>query len=247
MKFLVLASCLFGTAAMAADLPANLTKVYSYECETTFLEGEGVSAKELVCTPFQQLGLLSARYHYYLNRSAASSNTTKQAGDEFYPDSVCNLELLRTRCTEKLPELKFGLSAVQDQTFNVAVNLSSAPGLAPELQGYGAPATKGKCAEGLQLVQAYRAVPNTITRPLPTNFVNANANLNDILVLAPAKKAPRFEVQRMRSNESCDEIGSCSSARFDQPVAVQRVDYKAGISICVVPKASIPNAQETFP
>ncbi|MGE3261772.1 MAG: hypothetical protein AB7K68_08350 [Bacteriovoracia bacterium] len=236
------------TAAHAAELPADIAKVYSYQCETNFLEGEGVNGNELSCTSFQQLGLLSAKFTHYLSHSAAFTNAEKMARDEFYAEGVCNLPVMRMRCSETLPELRFGLAAAPSDLFSVAVSLSPAPGLAPELQGYGSAAVRGKCPSGLELVQAYRAAPKSIHRPLPTNFVNENGRLDDLLVMAPTKKTPRMEITRQRNSISCDEVGDCSMAMFDQPVGFQRVDYKAtGPGLCVIPRGSLPADGKNFP
>jgi hypothetical protein len=77
---------------------------------------------------------------------------------------------------------------------------------------------------------------------LPTGFVNVNGGLDDLVVIPPTRKPPRFEVRRERNTIACDEVGDCRAAQFDTAVGIQRADYKAsGKAICVVPRHSLEN------
>lgn len=236
---LFLSVLLFAATPAEAALPAGLNKVFAYECESTFVEGEGAAQEFVNCPPFQQLGLLKARFHYYNFSGPQGSNEEKRIGDWYSSEPVCGFDLLQHRCTEKLPELKFGLAAAQDETYSVPVALKPAPGQQAETVGYAAPAVKGKCPEGLQLMQSLRTNPKSVTKPLPSNFVNTNGRLDDWIMMAPAKKLPRFEILRERNLDACDEAGDCSSVRFDTAVGFQRFDYKAASSVCVVPASAL--------
>lgn len=236
---LALALLLASSSAFAAthrNIPRDLNEILSYQCEATFLEGEGVNGDYISCVPYQRLGLIQAKYKHYLYRNANGSNFHHWGHDTDYPN-VCGRWLPRTRCSQSRPRTAFGLATIQSPDFPVAVNLSPGPGLAPELVGFAAQTSRsGECADGLIRVWAHTATPRSMDRPLPSSFLNLGGRLNSTVIGQEVLAEYAFDVTRSRSSIGCDSIGNCAYAQFDEAELAQSALYRAGPkSVCVVP------------
>lgn len=222
-------------STLAASLPTNT--IYSYQCEATFLEGEGVGPYNVDCPAYQRLGVLTAKYTHYLFSNEDSDNFYRKGSDEFYLPSICGRQLKKVSCAESKPREAFQLSRYREGNFVVAVSLSPSRAAGAEVYGFAAPQNPdGSCAKGLEARWAYRARPNSEYGGLPNSFQNTNGNLDNWELRGKNAESPVFELLRQRNKVPCDGLGNCADAvwgdeRISQAVPYQRVQT----GICVIP------------
>lgn len=219
----------------------KVRRVYRYGCDRTFLEGEGVSPAGVACVAHQRLGLVRAKYDFYLFASALENNMTEKGGDEAFPRDVCGYNgSLRMSCTGSRPELVYGLHGERQGPFDTAVLLATRPGAAPSLTGHAALTdVHGDCPTGLVAAAPFVAEPESMGYgrhgSLPTNFVNAGSVLNNTVLSVRAPEA--FRVSREANAVPCDGAGDCGAADFREPELAQSVAYtRLTPTVCVIPR-----------
>lgn len=221
------------------NFPAQLARIYSYQCEARFLEGEGVSPHQVSCVAGQRLGQIRANYTHYLGSSAYGDNFHQRGADESY-GPVCNREMHRVICSKGNPQPAFGLSARQEGPFQVSIRLG-ANRHEQFLAGFAAPmGPDGSCPPGLVAAWIHRASPASVQYPLPSNFWNSNGGLDNWQVRGYGSELPAFTVKRLANTYPCDHNGDCSGAAFGPAEVIQEVPYSStGIGACVVPVTAL--------
>ncbi len=234
MKFL-LALSLLPITAMAWESPSEIVDIYSYQCEATFLEGEGVQPNNITCLANQHLGKITARYTHYLYSGDSGDNFHNKGADEWYLN-ICGANVQRVKCSDNEPEHKFSLSRHKEDIFQVAVSLTASRISGAHVYGYAARTENGSCPKGLKQVWTYRATPASIQWPLPSSFVNWQGNLNNFEVRSQPGELPSFDVYRQANTFPCNGWGNCSMATFGEKQLVQSVNYVRDprISVCVL-------------
>lgn len=233
--FLTLALLPLGAFAGGRHLPEQINAIYSYQCEATFFEGEGVRPDMLSCVPYQRLGLITAKYTHYLYANDDGNNFGMRMQTENYPYSLCGRQFTRTSC-ESSSEAAFGLSQYAEGEFQTPISLTASrvSGLMP--YGYAAvPDADGECAPGLEKRWAYKASPQSVTNPLPSSFWN-DGQLDNWEVRARNGHSPAFDIFREASTSPCDAGGNCWYATFGGRQLIQSTPYtKVSQPICVIP------------
>ena len=235
-------------ALASPNLPTDIASIYSYQCEATFLEGEGITPYGASCTAYQQLGLISAKYTHYLFSSSYESNFRKKGTQVSYESPICEKRLPKVSCVKSAPRLQFGLSRNYEGVFQAAVTMVPSYAHDSEIYGYAAlPLADGSCPEGLVPAQIFDAQPESITDPLPSSFMNQGGNLNNRIVAVQGSPLPDFTVSRQRNKMPCDARGSCENAEFMPSEIVQEVPYSAlDPVVCVVPKEALGNLKTHY-
>jgi hypothetical protein len=230
-------------ALASPNLPSDIASVYSYQCEATFLEGEGVGPYEMSCPAYQQLGLITAKYTRYLFSSSFENNFQKKEVNHNYSQPLCEKTVSWLSCTKSAPRLQFGLSRTPEGPFQAQVLLAPSFTQGNEVYGYAAMLLPdGSCPEGLVRARLFEAQPESVAEPLPSNFINREGNLNGQVVGVEGTPVPDFTVSRQKNEMPCDGRGSCRNAEFMQPEIVQEVPYSAlDPVVCVVPKEALGN------
>lgn len=225
--------------------------VYQYACTRTFFEGEGVSASNIVCTPSQRLGVISATYNFYTYRSGVASNSG--GGDFPFSGPICNRNsFLKIQCTNSTPSLRYGFYAEAVAPFLVGVQMTRAPEAVKgdnvplvSVYGYAAlPDNAGNCPVGLIKIRQWQAQPASIIQGMygsnpPSSFINQGNNLSNTVVEASAPA--NFVVTRQPNQTPCAGSGSstpgdCTNATFGGTTVAQSVSYTALTPIvCVIP------------
>lgn len=239
-KFLVKRSLSLREVLGAAE-GKKIRRIYRYSCDRTFFEGEGVTSHGVSCVAHQRLGLLRAKYDFYLYASALESNFREKAGDEAFPDPICGFSgTLQWSCTATVPVLEYGVYADRTNLFSTAVHLPARPGGDSSLYGFVAlPDAFGDCPTGLVSAAPFMAEPSSIGYgrygSLPSNFVNSQGTLNNVVV---STRAPEdFVVAREANSVTCDSQGDCTFAEFQEPKLAQRVSYtRLTPTVCVIPR-----------
>lgn len=235
---------LAGTAS-TAHTPLHQNKVYSYQCEANFLQGEGVTANTVACTSGQRLGLISARYTHYLFEGSSGENFSQRGRDEFYSNGVCGKNVLLVNCNVSRTKAEFALAAYPDNLFNIAIKLSPNRFTRGSPYGYAAAQMrKGVCPRGLVPYWAYVARPSTVESELPNNFINFNGGLDSYVIRGANGASPAFELYARDNTVPCDlGTGHCGGAEWGEKTLVQTVPYiQARTGVCV-----IPPGEEEFP
>lgn len=231
----------------------NVNRVYRYSCQRTFFEGEGVnfdcepgSPDCVSCVENQRLGLLHARYDFYLYRS--DRETLPKFGATFH-GAVCgrrSSEFARNNCHVSTPELRFGLYNERAGLFAIPVYLEHVPEgeVTSRLLGFAtAVDARGNCpSRSLVKAWRWRAAPVSVeegsidgTNP-PSNFLNFEGGNLDNWVLDSEKPA-NFTVVRQANVTPCDRAGNCRGVAFGARAEVQSVEYvQQPQVICVVSK-----------
>lgn len=224
-------------SAMASDLPSHTNTIYSYQCEATFLEGEGVGPFAVDCPAYQHLGTITAKYTHYLFANEDTDNFYRKRGDEFYENAICGRQIKKVSCAESEPREVFKFSRFQEGNFVVAVSLSSSREVGPEIYGFAAQQNPdGSCPDGLEARWAYRASPNSEYRGLPNSFQNTRGNLDNWELRRENAQTPAFEVLHQRNKVPCDRMGNCSKALWGNEYISQSVAYqRVQTGICVIP------------
>jgi hypothetical protein len=243
MKFLFLALgfAFIHSSAEASEMPSHINSVFKYQCERTFLEGEGIGEQWASCPRNQRLGTIQAKYSFYLYASENDSNFSEIGTTYPYQNPICDRAMIAMSCESAAIE-QFGLSKYREGKFQVGVNFTAAPGTGPRLYGFAAlPDSNGNCAEGLEKLRPYVAQPSSIWEPLPSTFINRNNHLNNYELRGANGHLPMFEVTRSPNLVPCDaRTGSCRFAEFGPKAVVQTVPYTALTpTICVLPKMGL--------
>ncbi|MGZ3692632.1 MAG: hypothetical protein ACXWQO_00060 [Bdellovibrionota bacterium] len=237
---------------LLGDLDPNYAnRVYKYSCQRTFFEGEGASPYVLSCNQGQRLGIITARYSYYLyDNQFAGNRGSKFTSSNF--GSICGRpegEFTRYSCNGA-PEIRFGLYDSPAGPFKVRVYMTKAPQGQDLSAPYGFAAmvdNSGNCAPGFVKARPYQALPESITEGSipgqnnpPSSFVNTgDGALADNLI--DTAQPENFRVIRLANSQPCSVTnGSCANANFGSPTQVQSVSYQARTPVvCVIPKALI--------
>lgn len=238
MKKSVLASLLVLFAASGANaapaLPRVISEIFSYDCKFRFFEGEGVNSDRVSCPAGQHLGLYEADYKFYLYRHKDGSNFAQRGTSAPFPAPVCGLQLEKHVCERGEPRMEFGLSAYNEGVFNIAISLVPAPHLGGFISGYAAMLDpRGNCPDGLVKIRPYYAYPPSMLDPLPSNFINANGNLNSVVIAT--ERPESFEVTRTPAETPCDARGRCRFPDGETHVASASPYVGASPVVCAVP------------
>lgn len=221
----------------------EVRKIYRYSCDRTFFEGQGVTPEIITCVAYQHLGLIHAKYDFYLYMSALENNFAEKGGDDPFHTAICGYAgSLRMSCSASIPELEFGMYGQQQGPFIVAVTLTSRPEGTQQSVMYGfaaLPDAGGDCPTGLLPAAPYVAQPETIAPgrhgSLPSSFVNSGS-LNNMRV-SVFGKIEEFQVSREASLVPCNAVGDCSLAQFQEAKLVQSVPYtRLTPVVCVLPR-----------
>lgn len=216
--------------------------IFKYSCARTFFEGEGVSESQIACVPGQRLGVISARYNFYIFRSGEDRN--EMGGDTAFESPICGRNsFLKTQCTGNTPELRYGLYKDSVAPFVVGITLTRAPEGDNLSTNYGfaaVPDSSGACPPGLEKARPWLAQPASITEGSldgmnpPSSFINANNSLNNTLV--ETTQPQNFLVTRQANAVPCDATGDCTGAEFAGSQQAQSVMYIALTpTVCVIP------------
>lgn len=234
-----------GDPARVVPFPSVVSQVFPYRCRRRFVEGEGVVENSVQCMPGQHLGFITAEYTFYLFRSTEGNNFSSKHSESFYPAPICGIQNVSRFTCEHTQEAEFGLSAKQEGAFVAGVWLSSSPsgdGPLSALYGFAAlPDQKGQCPANLVAARPYLAQPQSLIEPLPTNFINSNNSLNNILIRTKDRGAPaNFEVWRQPSNQPCGMDGTCQWPDAGMTLAQSVSYFPLTPVVCVIPKSSLP-------
>lgn len=174
---------------------SKVRKIYRYQCQRTFFEGEGVNANAVNCTASQRLGVISAPYNYYLYQSQEDTNFPAFTVSTFNGAICERTDFMNVNCTNATPDLRYGLYKEASAPFIVGVTMTKAPeGTdATAIYGYAAlPDNAGNCPLGLVKIRPYVVQPPSIIAGMFTNpdgqpspgssYINVNNNLNNTLV-----------------------------------------------------------------
>lgn len=236
---------------------SDVRAVYRYECDQTFFEGEGVSQYGVECVPNQRLGLITAKYSFYLHNSQKGGNLSERYPGSTFDTPICEKQFARFTCNG-ITEKRWGLSGQQTELFQIGITLNSKPEGENRYSLYGyvaLPDEFGHCPLGLVKLRPWEAQPSSIIgeeldglNP-PSSFINSGNNLNNRLV--EVYQPRNFVVQRMPNKNTADSRcassdsknlapGSCLGAHFSPPQQVQNVAY-TGISpvVCAIPRESL--------
>jgi hypothetical protein len=239
MKFLTIFLALFAfDTAEAWYMPREVNTIYRYQCEYTFLEGEGVSENSVSCPANQQLGFVRANYTFYLYNSNWDSNFAQKMPNVPYTNLICERQVAKTTC-DGFPEPKFRLSRWPEGIFQIRIVLAPNPNIGLQQYGFAAaPDRNGFCPYGLEKVWAYVARPETQDYPLPSSFINRNGRLNNLEVLTEEEADfASFSVYRNPNATPCSNNGSCSDATFGEKVLANTYLYeKTQAPVCVIPR-----------
>lgn len=260
MKTLLLLPFLFAASATAAELTeiAGLPKseihtIYHYSCQRTMLEGEGISQFDAACPASQRLGLIHARYSYYLYNGQGGGNLNEKGTDTPYESPICERQILKLRCGGT-PQVSFGLSSKRQGIYQAGVTLTPSPQGESRSRVYGwaaLPDRTGNCPQGLVKIRPWMAQPQSIiegsidgTNPA-SSFINENNSLSDTRV--EAEQPSPMAVIRNANNRRCAPVhsinpvpGSCENATFLPDSVVQRVEYTAlSPVVCAIPKKDL--------
>ncbi len=240
MKLLTIVLSLFAVnSAHAWFMPRELNTIYRYQCEYTFLEGEGVTENSISCPANQQLGYVTANYTFYLYGSNWDSNFSEKMPDTAYENLICGRQVTKATCHGRRPEPKFRLSRWPEGIFQVRILLSPNSNLGLQQYGFAAaPDFNGFCPYGLKKVWAYVAKPDTQDFPLPSSFVNRHGRLNNLEVLSEDEADfASFSVYRIPNETPCSSDGSCVEATFGEKVLANTYLYeKTQAPVCVIPR-----------
>jgi hypothetical protein len=239
MKHLSILTALLPIIAHAQNsLPGDISVVYSYQCEGTFLEGEGVTPYRIDCLPHQRLGFIKAKFTAHLFSSASDSNLHEKSADKAYSSSICGRPTSRLSCSGSVPQKRFGLSRRPEGAFQTKMILSPGFSAYSRVYGYAAsPDKKGRCPAGLVAAKMLEAAPETIDSPLPTSFVNYNGNQNDRILQIDGEPSQEFLVHRLSNLAPCNADGSCTDAVVGQPELAQKSAYiPAATTLCIIPR-----------
>ncbi|MCO5143378.1 MAG: hypothetical protein M9962_09840 [Oligoflexia bacterium] len=175
----------------------KVRKIFRYECQRTFFEGEGVNANAINCTASQRLGIVSAPYNFYLYQSQEDTNFPAYTVSTFDGDICERTDFFKVNCTGATPVLRYGLYKQSAAPFIVGVTMTKAPegDNSTEIFGYAAlPDNAGNCPLGLIKIRPYVVQPPSIIAGMFTNpdgqpspgssFINVSNNLNNTLVEA---------------------------------------------------------------
>lgn len=219
--------------------------IYRYSCDRTFFEGEGALASGKVeCVPSQRLGILEAKYNYYLFKSTDESNTP--SGDIPFASDTCGRKnILQIKCAGTNTSLRYGVYRDVTPLFSVPLSLRRGPneGL-PSLYGYAAKLERNRlCPAGLVRARNWVAQPPSIVQGTldqiapspPSTFHNISNSLNDFQVDISAPAG--FVITRQKNQVPCDAAtGNCVNAKFASRAAALTVPYADYTSVvCVIP------------
>lgn len=220
----------------------KVRKILRYGCDRTFFEGEGVTPASVTCTFNQRLGLISAKYDFYLFLSNLDSNFHEKGGDSTFENSICGYTGSFKYSCEASPELEFGLYAEQAGPFVVSVMLTPRPDGAMSNRSYGfaaLPDAYGDCPAGLVKAAPYVAQPVSMGREngyLPTSYVSNGGSLNNTVVSVSSRLEP-FKVVRQPNFIPCDATGDCGAVSFAEARVEQSVAYsRMSPTVCVIPR-----------
>lgn len=223
--------------------------IFKYSCNRTFFEGEGVAASQITCAPGQHLGVIGAKYNFYVFRSGEDRNDP--GGDSAFPADICQRNsFLKIQCTGNTPDLRYGFYKDSAEPFVVGISMTRAPEGENLTANYGfaaLPDSAGNCPTGLIKVRPWVAQPASIVPSgdpaiicpsvgCPSSFINSNNSLNNTVV--EATQPANFEVTRQPNATPCDATtGSCLGASFGGISVQQSVAY-TGLTpvVCAIPK-----------
>lgn len=224
----------------------KIRKIFSYSCDRTFFEGEGVRANYIACLNNQKLGVISAKYNYYLFSSQRENNLAEKTLDIAYDTAICgNNNFLKISCSASPLDLRYGLYEESSGPFNVQIAYTAKPEGTTSVHttGFAAlPDSNGACPIGLVKTQPWLAEPKSQMprsipgQSLPTNFINHGALNNTLVDLSDSAPAPML-VLKASNKKPCSESGDCSNIDFKRPKIAQKAEYSALTpTICVIPK-----------
>jgi hypothetical protein len=229
--------------AKPVPLPKEIAKIFPYQCNRTFLQGEGVNFGNITCVPGQHLGLISADYTFYLFESPSRNNFGSLKQRIPFESPLCGLDHLTEYSCETPSEAAYGLSTQPDSDFVVGVTLTSAPigsgEPLTELYGYAAlPDSQGRCPANLVKARPWVARPSSVVDPYPSSFVNQGNSLNNSVVSVSQPGA--FMVSVIPGTQPCSTTGDCSNWSAGGRSELQTVDYfPEGPVVCVIPKEDL--------
>lgn len=233
IRLIWLPALLFWNIALADGTPVRpsaVAEVYSYGCKFNFLEGEGVTESSVSCIPGQNLGMYQAEYRFYLFQHSRGSNFHRRGTSDLYPN-LCGLRLERFACESGELKLEFGLSAVRDRNFPIAVSLYPAPQMPGQVVGFAAPLNqRGECSEGLVKIRPFFAYPASMISPLPSNFINRNGMLNAVQVTTILPEP--FALVRTPAGIPCDSTGRCTYPSGESYLASESPFIAASPVVC---------------
>ena len=232
-------------------------KIFSYNCQRTFLEGEGISPTNITCVAGQHLGFIYASYAFYLyeSESGTDSNLTAKGGDSYYSNSICDYSasLVQTSCSGSATALQFGLYPTAVAPFTVAVSLTPSPtSTAAVVDGYAALTdAAGNCPVGLVKIRPYLAQPSSIflnslgNNNPPSSFINSNNTLNNTIVSLATATPASFLVTRSPNSNPCsstlqDASGNftCAAATVGGTSTAETIPYAAQTPVlCAIPSS----------
>jgi hypothetical protein len=219
-------------------------KVFRYSCERTFFEGEGVSPAAITCVlGGQRLGLITAKYDFYLYLSNLDNNFQERSGDSSFENSICGYAAsLKTSCASPSQQAEYGLFREQMDPFVVSVHLSSNPDGGFGLFGFAAlPDASGDCPVGLVKAAPFTAYPQSmpIGRGLPSDFINKNNLNNTRLSITQEGLSSSFQVFSQANKTPCEfSTGDCTNVTFASARVAQDVPYmRQSPTVCVIPRS----------
>lgn len=257
--FLLLA---IGTTAVASEVApdsrfeqdfgislSQANSIFEYSCERTFLEGSGISESTIACVEGMELGLLRAKYHYYLylNHGDGTNNFNNRGQDVWYSGThgnlTCGMYINKITCSSPSQNrLVYGVSRIATDVFNVAVTLTSGPepnGRQSFVGFVAAPDANLVCPAHTMPVRPLQAVP--ATHSLPSNFVNTTGELNNTRLLPPYEAIEDWTLNRFAPGGVCDSNGVCPPPAGGSSTT-QVVAYDAlNPLVCVIPPERMPN------
>lgn len=223
-------------------------RVFRYECTRRFLAGVGVSLASIECVD-QRLEYLTATYHYYFYEhytDSSISNRENRLQEDRYNDGadVCSIPVIfRNQCNGP-NRLRFGLHASPTSIFTAEIRLAPSSNFFPVTVGYAAETDdNGNCPPGLTPIRQRFVVPGTFTGQ-PSNFVNSDGSLNDIVLEETSDTIADYELSLTSTTDGTSNncaAGACTAPTTPQGVQ-QTVEYDPiGNTVCAIPSSFIEN------
>lgn len=194
----------------------TIRKIFRYECTRTFLEGSGISATQIACLDGMELAFLRADYSFYLFQQVdlTVDNFNEKGIDVSYEDTgnggTCGQVINRITCGSN-NTLRYGLAGAANDTFRIAITLTSGPepNGTQSFVGFAAQTDSNlNCPPGLIPIRPFQAVPGTHVRA-SSNFVNTDGSLNNTLLEPASETIANFELNRQGAGGTCDATGTC--------------------------------------
>lgn len=218
----------------------NVRKIFRYTCSRRFLAGNGVTPAAITCID-QLLEFLEADYHYYFYENLNDPSDTNRGNrltSDTYNDgaAVCSIpSLFRNQCNGS-DSVRYGLYAEETTLFTAQIRLATSPLFFPVAVGFAAETGEnGDCPPGLDPIRQQFVAPGTYTVQ-PSNFVNSDGSLNDIVLEESGFAQTDFTLNRTTAAADNCAAGACTAPTLDAG-ANQTIPYEGvGSTVCAIPQ-----------